>query len=392
MYMAPELLADGSASARTDIYSLGVLLYRLLTDRYPFDAHDLDELRDAHAARRRTPLHVVRQDLDPAVADAVDRACDPDPDARFATANEFETVLGTALNRVLIERASVDTAAARAWRTWRRTAAAVMGGILLAGAIGTGLWETPLGRRARRSAGFIVAPRSTLYMVGDSALIIGRGRQLQVVPHNPAGAIVMAVSRQGVRTMTGGPPWTMGGAFDLDGTPRQAPPAGVGGMCCFEDGTTDGEFNYAVRMDSTLLDPIGSRPLAPAAVYRFNRDWSDPQLLFKVGSTGLYYGIGYAPASGTFFLTRVAPGTAFIEEWSRDGRLLATPVQTNAEGFGGVAVDPLDGTLWAVRLTFATLTARLENFDPSGRPLGSFDVRTPAATAPFSIEFEAASR
>ncbi len=49
LYMAPEVLEGEQASARSDVYSLGVLLYHLVTGDYPVRAASVDELRDAHA-------------------------------------------------------------------------------------------------------------------------------------------------------------------------------------------------------------------------------------------------------------------------------------------------------------------------------------------------------
>src|SRR5439155_19104399 len=49
LYLAPELLNNGTASERTDLYSLGVLLYHLVTGAFPVRALTIDELRAAHA-------------------------------------------------------------------------------------------------------------------------------------------------------------------------------------------------------------------------------------------------------------------------------------------------------------------------------------------------------
>jgi serine/threonine protein kinase len=49
--MAPEVIEDGQQSVRSDVYSLGVLLYYLVTGEYPVNARTIDELREAHARR-----------------------------------------------------------------------------------------------------------------------------------------------------------------------------------------------------------------------------------------------------------------------------------------------------------------------------------------------------
>jgi len=53
-YMAPEVLGDQDASVRSDIYSVGVLLYRLVTGSYPVEGRSVQEVRDKHARGERT--------------------------------------------------------------------------------------------------------------------------------------------------------------------------------------------------------------------------------------------------------------------------------------------------------------------------------------------------
>ena len=97
LYLAPEVLAGEPATPRSDIYSLGVLLFHLLTRAYPYSAVDLDGLRTAHADGSRAMLRDLRPDLPDELVRAVDRALEPDPARRFATAGEMERGLTLAL-------------------------------------------------------------------------------------------------------------------------------------------------------------------------------------------------------------------------------------------------------------------------------------------------------
>ena len=90
---APEALAGGAATPRTDIYSLGVLLYRLVTAQFPVRATSISELREKLASGERVLLRELRPDAPPAFIEMVERALAPDPDNRFATAGEMEGAL-----------------------------------------------------------------------------------------------------------------------------------------------------------------------------------------------------------------------------------------------------------------------------------------------------------
>ena len=56
LYLAPELLEGRAATVGSDVYSMGVLLYHLLTGSYPVQASALGDLRLAHERRERTTL------------------------------------------------------------------------------------------------------------------------------------------------------------------------------------------------------------------------------------------------------------------------------------------------------------------------------------------------
>jgi tRNA A-37 threonylcarbamoyl transferase component Bud32 len=131
--MAPELLDGGAPNARTDLYALGVLIYRLLTGRHPVEADDLGALRKRHRAEGATPLLDVRPDLPPALVEVVERALAPEPADRFASAGEMERRLRGVLGGEA-ERSGRVSGAPRAARLW--VAAALVGTLGLAALAG----------------------------------------------------------------------------------------------------------------------------------------------------------------------------------------------------------------------------------------------------------------
>jgi eukaryotic-like serine/threonine-protein kinase len=94
LYLAPEVLDGHDATVRSDIYSLGVLLYHLVTNDYPIRARSLKELRAAHADNRRVRLHDARPDsLPDSLVRVIEKATDPIPERRYATAGEMQSDL-----------------------------------------------------------------------------------------------------------------------------------------------------------------------------------------------------------------------------------------------------------------------------------------------------------
>ena len=86
LYLAPELFAGGSATVQSDIYSLGVLLYRLVTKSYPVKGRTIAEVRQAHERSERIEIRTHATHVRPALGRVVERACEPRPERRYQTA------------------------------------------------------------------------------------------------------------------------------------------------------------------------------------------------------------------------------------------------------------------------------------------------------------------
>jgi MFS family permease/pSer/pThr/pTyr-binding forkhead associated (FHA) protein len=110
-YMSPEQFLDQPLDSRSDVYSLGVLLFEMLTGTVPFDALRAEQIAQLHLTAPVPDItEIGRPDLDEGVAAVVNRALAKDPNARQPTAlqlaEELEAVsgagggiVGTLINR-----------------------------------------------------------------------------------------------------------------------------------------------------------------------------------------------------------------------------------------------------------------------------------------------------
>ena len=96
--MAPEVLRGEPATPAADLYSLGVLLFRLVAARYPVEADSLAQLREKLAAGPLPSLRTLRPDVPLAFSRVVERALERDPSSRPASAGEVERLLAEALS------------------------------------------------------------------------------------------------------------------------------------------------------------------------------------------------------------------------------------------------------------------------------------------------------
>ena len=96
LYLAPELFAGQPASVQSDVYSLGVLLYHLLTTTYPVVGRSLHDVRAAHERGERTPLATLRPDLARRLVRAIEHAIESPPARRCETATAMAAALKSA--------------------------------------------------------------------------------------------------------------------------------------------------------------------------------------------------------------------------------------------------------------------------------------------------------
>ena len=100
LYLAPEVFKGAARTPASDIYSLGVLLYYLVTGSYPVDGSTKTELAARHTAPgARRLLRDARPDLPEAFIGAVERALAEWPGDRYSSAGAFEAALRPVVSR-----------------------------------------------------------------------------------------------------------------------------------------------------------------------------------------------------------------------------------------------------------------------------------------------------
>lgn len=99
-YMAPEQWRGEEVRPSADQYSLGVMVYAILTGRLPFEAETPFALMHKHLNEEPTPINAFRTDLAESIRDVVKRTMAKTPEERFANCGAFAVAFDDAVRGV----------------------------------------------------------------------------------------------------------------------------------------------------------------------------------------------------------------------------------------------------------------------------------------------------
>lgn len=143
-YMAPEQAAGESVDARADLFSLGVVMYRMATGNFPFQGNDLLQILRAIAVADPCPPHLVHPALPGGLSDLIMQLLAKSPAERCQSADQVATRLRE-LQHVTSGPARASgkpvekTSVRRVWPG--RTAIGIAAGLLAIAVIAVGIWR-----------------------------------------------------------------------------------------------------------------------------------------------------------------------------------------------------------------------------------------------------------
>jgi hypothetical protein len=247
VFMAPEVLRGEPADARSDIYALGVVLYRLAAGRLPFEEGRIEELKARIARGEPAPLPAPRSTAEAGLRRVIERALSVDPGARFATAQEMEAALvaisppfaagAPPRSRLPALAAAAGIAVLVAWMIWQAWPGSAAKGEFRAGARpGPGAEievradaevHVYLLREDRRGRRYLLFPRDA----EEAAAKLSAGRRLALGHSDPEalrngarGSLVVLAARDPVLALVDSiPPKGTSAGTGKDGSPRLKP-------------------------------------------------------------------------------------------------------------------------------------------------------------------------
>jgi serine/threonine-protein kinase len=88
-YVSPEQVKGKRGDARSDIYSMGVMLYEMVTGRTPFHGEDAFEVMNERLTVHPVPPRELNPAISPQLQEVIYRAMEREPQYRYASAHEF---------------------------------------------------------------------------------------------------------------------------------------------------------------------------------------------------------------------------------------------------------------------------------------------------------------
>lgn len=273
-YIAPEqVLARSTVDARADLYSLGVVMYQMLTGTVPFTAETPLAIISKHAYEAPVPPRVLRPDLDipPSVEAVVMRALEKEPERRWKDMREMGDAIGRARMGV---RGNFDAPTAASSRQFRMS--------------------DPAPLRGRRR-------RTRLIVVGVAALVASAVGLFQVGRALAPGTVDVALQPEDA-------------SLEVDGTVVVSPPLRVSSGVAHQ--ITARRAGYVTESVQVELDP-GQRT---AIAFKLRVSAETGMEITSVPEGALIWLDGTpvttttgAQADTPYIITRVRPGRHVVE-------------------------------------------------------------------------------
>jgi serine/threonine-protein kinase len=269
-YMSPEqATADKDLTSRSDIYSLGAMLYEMLTGDPPHTGSTAQQVIAKIVTEDPAPVTKARKSVPPNVAAAVATALEKLPADRFVSAKAFADALADAGFHTTTTGARLAGSRAGPARQTMWRGAAIAASLLALGAVAFGLWAWQ-----RRPA----MPTVRL------SVAFPPGQQMR-----PAATRRFALSRDGSRMVyvgqdsVGGSQLWVRDLNSLTGRPL-AGTSGALGPFFSPDGESVGYFTGSIG-DLRVVSVRGGAPrtLVRDSVLAFGGSWCDGEIYFTAG-------------------------------------------------------------------------------------------------------------
>ncbi len=146
-YFSPEQASGAAPSPASDVYSLGVVLYEMLTGRLPFEAADPRLLAELHQVGNVLPPSSFDSSIPQGLDQIIQKVLSKEPAARYRTADQFSRVLQSLAAERPLPKVDVSHAATQALRSpqadsldWWAVALGMIAFLAIGGLVPLWLW------------------------------------------------------------------------------------------------------------------------------------------------------------------------------------------------------------------------------------------------------------